>query len=102
MPAFGKMWIAGEDVEGGGELFTARNAATGKKLEPAFREASSEQVETAIASASLCSTAFAATDPARRASLLDAIADSIAATGEELIETAMAETGLPRPRLEGL
>lgn len=101
MPAFGKMWIAGEDVEGGGELFTARNAATGKKLEPAFREASGEQVEAAIASASLCSTAFAATDPARRASLLDAIADSIAATGEELIDTAMAETGLPRPRLEG-
>lgn len=101
MPAEGKMWIAGKEVAGLGKPFTARDAATGQEIERVFREASEDQVEAAVASASLCSIVFAATDPTRRAALLNAIADAIAETGEELIETAMSETGLPRPRLEG-
>ncbi len=39
--------------------------------------------------------------PATRAAFLEAVAKLIVAIGDELIATAMAETGLPRMRLEG-
>ena len=45
--------------------------------------------------------AYAATDPASRAAFLEACAEAILAIGDELIVRAMAETGLPRARLEG-
>ena len=44
---------------------------------------------------------FAALAPKTRAAFLEAIAEQIAALGDALIERAMAETGLPRARLEG-
>ena len=44
---------------------------------------------------------FSALAPEARAAFLDAVADAIVAIGDELIVTAMAETGLPRARLEG-
>ena len=44
---------------------------------------------------------YRALDPERRASFLEAIADNIFQLGDELVERVMAETGLPRPRVEG-
>ena len=57
--------------------------------------------------AAACASAEAAFDDyrhlpsERRAAFLERIGDEIAALGDELIVTAMRETGLPRPRLEG-
>ncbi|MFY7834988.1 MAG: aldehyde dehydrogenase (NADP(+)) [Novosphingobium sp.] len=57
--------------------------------------------------AAACAAAEAAFDPFRmadhevRASLLERIGDELVAIGDELIETAMRESGLPRARLEG-
>ena len=45
--------------------------------------------------------AFRETSVDERARFLETIADNIADIGDELIVRAMAETGLPRPRLEG-
>jgi len=81
--------------------FTAVNPATGETLEPSFSSAGPDAVEQAAALAAAAFPAYAGTDPARRAAFLEACAEAILAIGDELIERAMAETGLPRARLEG-
>ncbi len=47
------------------------------------------------------SSAWAATPPAERARILRAMAEGLDGSRAELIDLAMAETGLGRPRLEG-
>jgi NADP-dependent aldehyde dehydrogenase len=101
MPIEGIMLIDGAPVRGEGEVFHATAATTGDALEPPFRTASPAQVEQALAAADAAAGAFADSPPERRAALLEAIAEEILALGDPLIERAMAETGLPRPRLEG-
>ena len=59
-----------------------------------------EHVVQACALAEAAFPAFAALEPERRAKFLEAVADAIVAIGDDLIVTAMAETGLPRARLE--
>ena len=81
--------------------FHAVNPATGEALPQAFSEATAEDVAAACAQAEAASPAFAALPPATRAAFLEAVAEAIVAIGDDLITTAMAETGLPRMRLEG-
>lgn len=80
--------------------FHAINPATGEELPLAHSEASSEDVAEACALADEAARTFAELAPAKRASFLDAVAEGIMAIGDALIETGMAETGLPRGRLE--
>lgn len=101
MPVQGLMFVAGEPVKGASTPFTAAEAATGSALQPQFATASIDQVEQTLAAAAAAAPAFAASAPAARAALLEAMGEAILAIGEELIDRAMAETGLPRPRLEG-
>lgn len=101
MPIEGLMFVAGQPQPGSGAAFTAAEAATGAALEPRFHTAAPAQVETALAAAAAAAHGFAASAPAARAALLDAMGEAILALGDELIERAMAESGLPRPRIEG-
>jgi NADP-dependent aldehyde dehydrogenase len=79
----------------------AVNPATGEVLEPSFTVADVPQVESACALADAAAISFGETTPEARAIFLETIADEIVAIGDELTERAMAETGLPRARLEG-
>jgi NADP-dependent aldehyde dehydrogenase len=81
--------------------FSAVDPATGATLEPSISSAGPDAVEQAAALADTASAAYAATTPADRAAFLEACAEAILAIGDELIVRAMAETGLPRARLEG-
>ncbi|MEO5587805.1 MAG: aldehyde dehydrogenase (NADP(+)) [Novosphingobium sp.] len=81
--------------------FHAVNPATGEQLPQAFGEATAADVADACALAEAAAGEFAALAPAARATFLDAVAEAILAIGDILVETAMAESGLPRPRLEG-
>lgn len=101
MPVEGLMFVAGQPVAGSGESFTGTDAASGAALGPAFRTAGAEEVEAALAAAAAAAPALAASAPTARAALLEAMGEAILAIGDELIERAMAESGLPRPRLEG-
>ena len=67
----------------------------------AYCEARAEDVADACALAEAAFPAFSALPPEARAAFLEAVADAIVAIGDELITTAMAESGLPRMRLEG-
>ncbi|WP_036522304.1 aldehyde dehydrogenase family protein, partial [Novosphingobium resinovorum] len=81
--------------------YAAINPATGAALEPRFTTAGLPEVERACALADEAAVAFAELDPETRAVFLETIADEIVGIGEPLIARAMAETGLPRARIEG-
>jgi NADP-dependent aldehyde dehydrogenase len=81
--------------------FRAIDPATGEKRPQAFSEAHAADVADACALAQDAFPAFAGLPPGDRAGFLEACAEKIGAIGDELITTAMAETGLPRARLEG-
>lgn len=93
--------LVGAEARHGEHRFQAINPATDALL-PEFHDESSERdVADAAALAHAAAPAFAALAPATRAAFLDAVAEAILAIGDPLIETAQAETGLPRARLEG-
>ena len=81
--------------------FSAIDPATGAALEPSFSVAGADAVARAASLAETAFPAYSATDPQSRAAFLEACAEAILAIGDELIVRAMAETGLPRARLEG-
>ena len=80
--------------------FTAVNPATGETLE-AFHESSAADVAAACALAEAAFEAFSEQAPAERARFLECVAEEIAALGDALILRAVAETALPRARIEG-
>ena len=97
----GKLLIGQQAIAGQSASITAINPATGEQLEPAYPGGTAAEVEQA------CQLAWGAFDDYRetsleaRATFLETIASEIEAIGDELIERAMAESGLPRARLEG-
>jgi alpha-ketoglutaric semialdehyde dehydrogenase len=100
MSLSGKLFI-GDTRVARSESFFGINPATGEQLQPAFSSATSADVEQA------CELAWSAFDPYRqlnaesRAKFLEAIAEQILAIGDELLERANAESGLPLARLTG-
>jgi NADP-dependent aldehyde dehydrogenase len=96
----GAMLIGG-DARQAAARFTAVEPATGNSLTPDFSSADASAVNEACALAEAAFPTYAATDPERRATFLEAIAANIVAIGDDLIVRAMAESGLPRARLEG-
>ena len=93
--------IGGERVPGAGAAWRGVEAATGAALEPAFASATPEQAERACALAAEAFDTFRETGLAQRAAFLEAIAANILDLGDALVTRCMAETGLPRPRIEG-
>lgn len=93
--------IGGQAVRGAGAAFQAFDPGRGQALGPDFNAVDAAQVEQACALAGAAFDAFRATGDHERADFLDLIAAQILALGDELIVRAMAETGLPRARLEG-
>ena len=81
--------------------FVAHHAVTGEPLTPVFQEAEPQDVADACRLAAATFAEFSELVPANRATFLEQVAAEIAALGDILIERAMAETGLPRARLEG-
>jgi NADP-dependent aldehyde dehydrogenase len=82
-------------------VLRALNPATNEAFGPTFPEPDATAIATACAAAADAFDAYRETDPQTRAAFLEAIAAEIEAIGDELTETAMAETGLPQPRLIG-
>lgn len=81
--------------------FPAMDPVTGEPLAHRFSAATTEDAADACALAAAAVESFAALEPEVRARFLEVVAAEIEAIGDELIATAMGETGLPRVRLEG-
>lgn len=81
--------------------FDAIDPSTGESIAPPFCEAGSQDVADACALAAEAFATFRDLVPADRAAFLERVADAILAIGDELIDRATAESGLPRGRIEG-
>lgn len=79
----------------------ALNAASGERLEPGFGGATLDDVDAACALAWTAFDIFRETNLEARAEFLETIAANILALGDALIERCVAESGLPRARIEG-
>ncbi|QCP52264.1 aldehyde dehydrogenase (NADP(+)) [Trinickia violacea] len=101
MTLSGDLLIGGAAVRGQGLGFHAWNATTGEPLGPEFASATAGQLARACELAAEAFERYSETTSSERAAFLDEIADRIVAIGDELIERACAETGLPRARIEG-
>ncbi|KVX67778.1 aldehyde dehydrogenase (NADP(+)) [Burkholderia stagnalis] len=97
----GQLLIGQSAVTGQNGELHAIAAATGERLAPAFGGASLRDLETACALADDAFDTYRETSLAARAEFLDAIGRHIMALGDELIERCVAESGLPRARVEG-
>jgi len=93
--------IAGRPAQEAGVRFRAVNPSTGTSLEPEFVSASPADVDRAAELAVAAAPEFGAIGNRERANFLRAIADELAADAAEIVERALLETGLPKPRLEG-
>jgi alpha-ketoglutaric semialdehyde dehydrogenase len=100
MTLSGKLFIGNARVAGPG-IFPAVSPVTGEPLEPPFYVAGHEAVDEACALAWAAFDQFRESDVEVRASFLEAIAERILALGDELLDRAMAESGLPLARLTG-
>jgi len=100
------MAITGQNLIGARDVandatFRAVDPATDAQIEPAFAEAGGAEVAAAAGLAADAFPIFRDTSPAVRAAFLDTIAEAIDGIGDELIDRAAAETGLPKARLTG-
>jgi alpha-ketoglutaric semialdehyde dehydrogenase len=100
------MGVTGESLIGrnavrAASTYTAINPATGEALAPDFSAAGTIEVEAACQLAAAAFPSYRATDLEFRAGFLERLAERILEIGDDLIVRAMAESGLPRARLEG-
>lgn len=81
--------------------FTAFNPQTGEKLEPNFYSASNEEIDHAVEAADDARITYAKLKGNEKAEFLRQIAQNIECLGDDLINRATLETGLPNVRFEG-
>jgi len=101
MALTGKNFIAGEwsgDISNG---FMSTNAISNEALPTTFADATETEIEQAITSADRAFRSYSQLSSAKRAHFLRTIGEQITALGDELVDIACAETGLPAMRIQG-
>ncbi|ALG75331.1 2,5-dioxovalerate dehydrogenase [Azospirillum thiophilum] len=101
MTITGEMLIGAESHRGGQGEVRAVDPASGAALDPVYGGGGAAEVERACALAWAAFDAFRETGLEQRVAFLEAVAQAILDIGDALIVRAMAESGLPRARLEG-
>ncbi len=97
----GKSLIGQQAVAGSSSAIHAVNPATGEQLDPAYAGGSAAEVDKAAQLAWDAFDAYRETSLEDRAVFLETVASEIEAIGDDLIQRAVAETGLPQARIEG-
>ncbi len=97
----GHLLIDGGETVGRDAPFQAVNPKTGGFMEPTFGGGTVQDVAKACILASEAFDQYRETTLEARASFLETIAARLLDLGNALVERACAETGLPRPRIEG-
>ncbi|MEP9347772.1 aldehyde dehydrogenase (NADP(+)) [Xanthobacter sp. KR7-225] len=97
----GLMLIGAAAVRGSRGAICAVDPSSGEELQPAFPGGSADDVARACALAWAAFDTYRETAPEARARFLEAVAEALLGLGDGLIGRAMAESGLPRGRLEG-
>lgn len=97
----GKMLIGQKAFSGKGTPFFAIDPSTNTRLEPIFGSSTIEDLRHAAELAHLSFDPYRQTPKDLRAHFLEVCAEQILALGNDLIDRAVAETGLTKARLEG-
>ena len=100
MSISGDLFIGSERVSSS-QTFRATNPATGAMLEPGFSVADEAAVNRACELAAAAFDRFRGLEIEDRARFLEAIGEQILALGDELLQRAHQESGLPLARLTG-
>ncbi len=97
----GRSLVAGVWTTDSGESFRGFNPVDGTALEPTYHSATASDLDRAVAAAYEAAPTLASISAKERAAFLRRIADGLDQAAPALIERAMLETALPRPRLTG-
>jgi len=97
----GTSLIGQQALNGDRAAIQAVDPSTGATLDPVYHGLNQADVAQACALAEAAFDTYRETSLEARATFLETIASEIEATGSELVERAMAETGLPQARIEG-
>ncbi len=97
----GDLLIACAARTGRGDAIEAVDPSTGRTIGPTFHYATSDDVRAATQLADDAFDIYRRTTSEARARFLESVADNIDNLGDELIDRASAESGLPRARLQG-
>jgi len=101
MELHGKNIIGFTESAEGSNTLSSYNPNLGIDIDPAFTEATSNEVDRAMQLAADAFPAFRRISAPKRAHFLDVAADEIDALGDAITERAHSETGLPEARLNG-
>jgi NADP-dependent aldehyde dehydrogenase len=101
MTITGDAIIGGVAEQGTAGSFKAWDPNKLDHIEPSFHMVDDAQIDRACRLAGEAFDTFRETSDDERAHFLETVAEQILAIGDELIVRAMAESGLPRARLEG-
>lgn len=101
MQLHGQCVIAGKPAGESKHTFQARSPLTNTLLDPVFYEASEADVDHAMRHAEEAFEIYRKKSPEARAAFLETIADEILRLGDDLLQRAHIETGLPLDRLTG-
>ena len=101
MNLHGQSLIAGTPAQNSGSSFRAISPLDKTELEPAFHESPSDDVNRALAAAEDAFPLYRRLSAEARAVFLERIAEEILAIGDDLLQRAHVETGLPLDRLTG-
>ncbi|WP_150462701.1 aldehyde dehydrogenase (NADP(+)) [Nesterenkonia ebinurensis] len=93
--------IAGEPAKGTDGVVRAIDPARNEETGPEFTTLAESQEQAAAEAAAEAFGIYRKLTDADRAAFLTTVAENINAAGEEIIATAMTETGLPQQRLTG-
>ncbi len=94
-------FIGNEVSKKGSATFKAKNPADGNDLSGTFHIATNDEINQVLSKAAHAFKSYRNCSGSEKAAFLETIADEIMSIGDELIERAMAETGLPSARLQG-
>ncbi|RDY58189.1 aldehyde dehydrogenase (NADP(+)) [Flagellimonas nanhaiensis] len=101
MQLHGKNYLGFQESALGGTSFYGIDPARGENLETPFTEATSEEVNSAVAMAVEAFKVYKNMSGEAKAKFLETIADEIMNLGDRLVQRACAETALPEGRIIG-
>jgi len=97
----GKNYIGNQLSAKGSKTYKTFNPQLNVENEYIFTEASSEEIREATSLAAAAFKTFRTLSGERKAAFLNAIADEILALDDELLDTYVSESGLPKGRAQG-
>jgi NADP-dependent aldehyde dehydrogenase len=97
----GKNFIGNDLSSNGDKTSKLYDINSGEALEGEFFHATTDEVNITLAKANEAFIEYKQTSQIKRAEFLETIAEEILNLGDELVVRTMAESNLPRPRIEG-